>query len=85
MAYHVKLFTLRSTTNDTFMLVNPDQVEMTSITRNEDGEWSVMIVQSHHMIRFNIPEDKLEKLKDALRGTEGIDLDAEYLVMDAHG
>ncbi len=85
MAYHVKLFTLKSTTNDTLVVVNPDQVELASITRTEEGEWSIMIVQSHHIIRFNIPEDKLEKLKEALRGAEGIELDAEYLAIEAHG
>jgi hypothetical protein len=84
MAYHVKLFTLKSTTSDTLVVVNPDQVELASITRTEEGEWSIMIVQAHHMIRFNLPEDKLEKLKDALRGAEGVELDAEYLAIEAH-
>jgi hypothetical protein len=85
MAYHVKIFTLKSTTNDTLVIVNPDQVELSSITRTEEGEWSVMIVQSHHMIRFNLPEENLEKLKVALQGAEGIELDAEYLTIEPHG
>ncbi len=82
MAYHTKVFTLRSTTNDTSLLVNPDRAELTSMTRTEDGDYSVTIVQTRNTIRFNVTEENVDRLKDALRGVDNIELDAEYLVYD---
>lgn len=79
MAFHTKVFTLNSTTNDTSLMVNPDQIEMTSITRTEEGDYSVMLVQRLNTIRFNIIEDNIDMLKDALRGVDRIEIDSEYL------
>ena len=82
MAYHTKIFTLKSTTNDTSMMVNPDKVELSTITRSED-EISVVLYQMRNVIRFNILDDQLDSLKDALRGIDGIEIDAEYLTTDS--
>ena len=84
MGYHTKVFTLKSTTNDTSILVNPDHMELTSITLTEEGEFSVMSVQAGNVIRFNIREDDIEKFRDALRGVDNIELDAEYLAFESN-
>jgi len=82
MAYATKVFTLRSTTTETSLVVNSNQSEMTSVTKDEDGNYSVAITLPRTVIRFNIMEHDLDKLKDALRGVDGVEIDAEYLAFD---
>jgi hypothetical protein len=81
MAFHTKVFTLKSTTNDTFTMVNPDRVEMATFTRAED-EISVVLHQARNVIRFTIVEDQLDTVKNGLRGVDGIEIDAEYLTIE---